>query len=119
MQSFTRAERQAAIAASRDPIVRRAARELHSKVDDAGVDSDAAVEAHQLLAVAVADALAILAPDAPEKVSDFARQAALFAVGPPVFIVPPNTDVAEWIASMPGEALDGLRNSMAETARHG
>ena len=48
---------------------------------------------------------------------DFARQAALFAVGAPVFIAPPDTDMAEWIASMPDEALDGLRNSMAETAR--
>ena len=117
MQSFTRAERQAAIAASRDPFVRRAARELDSKVDDAGIDPDAAVEAHQLLVAAVADALAVLAPDAPEKVGDFARQAALFAVGAPVFIAPPDTDMAEWIASMPDEALDGLRNSMAETAR--
>ena len=117
MQSFTRAERQAAIAASRHPFVRRAARELDSKVDDVGIDSDAAVEAHQLLVAAVGDALAVLAPDAPEKVSDFARQAALFAVGAPVFIAPPDTDMAEWIASMPDEALDGLRNSMAETAR--
>ncbi len=117
LQSFTHAERQAAIAASKDPCVRRAARELDSKVDDAGIDPDAAVEAHQLLVAAVADALAVLAPDAPEKVGDFAMQAALFAVGAPVFLAPPDTDLAEWIASMPDESLDGLRNSMAETAR--
>ena len=117
MQSLTHAERQAAIAASRNPFVRRAAREVDSKVDDAGIDPDAAVEAHQLLAAAVADALAVLAPDAPENVGDFAKQAALFAVGAPVFIAPPNTDMAEWILSMPDEALDGLRNSMADAAR--
>ena len=117
MQSFTRAERQAAIAASRDPFVRRAARALDSKVDDAKIDPDAAAEAHQLLVAAVANALAVLAPDAPEKVGDFAIQAALFAAGAPVFMAPPATDMAEWIASMPDEALDGLRNSMAATAR--
>ena len=116
-QSFTSAERQAAIAASHDPLVRRAARELDSKVGDAGIDADVAVDAHQQLTAAVADALAVLAPDAPEKVSDFAMQAALFAVGAPVFIAPPNTDMDEWIASMPDEALDGLRNSMVETGR--
>ena len=116
-QFFTSAERQAAIAASHDPFVRRAARELDSKVGDAGIDADAAVDAHQQLTAAVADALAVLAPAAPEKVSDFAMQAALFAVGAPVFIAPPNTDMDEWIASMPDEALDGLRNSMVETAR--
>ena len=116
-QSFTLAERQAAIAASEDPFVRRAARELDSKVGDAWIDADAAVDAHQQLTAAVADALAVLAPDAPEKVSDFAMQAALFAVGAPVFIAAPNTDMAAWIASMPDEALDGLRNSMVETAR--
>ena len=117
LQSFTPAERQAAIAASRDPFVRRAARELDSKVGDAGIDADAAVDAHQQLATAVADALAVLAPGAPEKVSDFAMQAALFSVGAPVFIAAPDTDLAGWIASMPDEALDGLRNSMVETAR--
>ena len=116
-QSFNSAERQAAIAASQDPSVRRAARELDSKVGDAGIDADAAVDAHQQLTTAVADALAVLAPDAPEMASDFAMQAALFAVGAPVFIAPPNTDMAEWIASMPDEAFDGLRNSMVETAR--
>ena len=117
LPSFTLAERQAAIAASEDPVVRRAARELDSKVGDAGIDADAAVDAHQQLTAAVADALAVLAPDAAEKVSDFAMQAALFAVGAPFFIAAPNTDMAAWIASMPDEALDGLRNSMVETAR--
>ena len=117
LQSFTPAERQAAIAASKDPFVRRAARELDSIVGDVGIDADAAVAMHQQLTAAVGDALAVLAPDASEKVSDFAMQAALFAVGAPVFIAPPNTDMAEWIASMPDESLDGLRNSMVETAR--
>ena len=117
MQSFTRAERQAAIAASRDPFVRRAARALDSQADDTKTDPDAAVEAHQLLVAAVANALAVLAPEAPEKVGAFAIQAALFAAGVPVFMAPPDTDMAEWIASMPDEALDGLRNSMAATAR--
>ena len=117
MQSFTRAERQAAIAASRDPSVRRAAWELASKADDAGLDPDAAVDAHQLLAAAVADALAVLTPDASETANDFAMQAALFAVGAHVFIAPPDTDMTEWIGSMPDEALNGLRTSMADTAR--
>ena len=67
MQSFTRAERQAAIAASRDPFVRRAARELDSKVDDAGIDPDAVVEARQLLVAAVADALRSLGGRTPRK----------------------------------------------------
>ena len=74
-------------------------------------------EAHQLLVAAVADTLAVLAPVAPAVVNDFAVQAALFAVGAHVFIAPPGTEMAEWIASMPDEALDGLRNSMVETAR--
>ena len=117
LQSFTRAQRQAAIAASRDPLVRQAARELVSKVDDAEIDPDAAAEAHQLFVAAVADTLAVLAPVAPAVVNDFAVQAALFAVGAHVFIAPPGTEMAEWIASMPDEALDGLRNSMVETAR--
>ena len=117
LQSFTRAERQAAIAASKDPLVRRAAREPDSKVSDGGIDPGAVAGAERLLAAAVADALAVLAPEAPEKVSDFAMQAALFAVGAHVFIAPPDTDMAGWIASMPDEALDGLRNSMVETAR--
>ena len=43
LQSFYHAERQAAIAASKDPCVRRAARELDSKVDDAGMDPDVSV----------------------------------------------------------------------------
>ena len=117
MQATTSAERQAAIAASRDPSVRRAARELASRADSAGLDPDAVVDAQQLLAAAVADALAVLAPDASEIVNDFAMQAALFAEGAHVFMAPPGTNMAEWIASMPDEALGGLRNSMAETAR--
>ncbi|MDE0001131.1 MAG: hypothetical protein OXQ29_00355 [Rhodospirillaceae bacterium] len=117
MQAITRAERQAAIAVSRDPLVRRAARELASRADSAGLEPDAAVDAQQLLAAAVADALAVLAPDASEIVNDFAMQAALFAEGAHVFMAPPGTNMAEWIASMPDEALGGLRNSMAETAR--
>lgn len=117
MQAITRAERQAAIAVSRDPSVRRAARELASRADSAGLEPDAAVDAQQLLAAAVTDALAVLAPDASETVNDFAMQAALFAVGADIFVVPPGTDMAEWIASMPDEALDGMRNSMSETAR--
>ena len=116
-KSFNLSERQAAIAASKDPFVRRAARELDSKVGDAGIDADATVDAHRQLAAAVADALAVLAPDAPENVNDFAMQAALFAVGAPVFIALPDKDMADWVASMPDEALDGLRNSMVETAR--
>ena len=117
LQSFTVAERQAAVAASRDPFVRRAARELELTVGDAGIDAKAAVDAHQQLAAAVKAALAGLAPDAPEKVSDFAMQAALFAVGAPAFVAAPDADMAGWIASMPDELLDGLRNSMIETAR--
>ena len=116
-QSFTAAETQAAVAASRDPLVRRAARELELTVGDAGIDTEAAMDAHHQLAAAVEDALAVLAPDAPEKVSDFAMQAALFAVGAPVFIAAPDANMAGWIASMPDESLDGLRNSMVETAR--
>ena len=90
---------------------------MASNVDDAEIDPDAAMYAHQLLIAAVADALAVLAPDASEVVNDFAVQAALFAVGAHVFMAPPGTDMHEWIASMPDEALDGLRNSMVETAR--
>ena len=90
---------------------------MASKADDAGVDPEAAVDARYHLVAAVADALAVLAPNAPEKVNDFAMQAALFAVGAHVFLTPPDTDMAGWIASMPDDALDGLRNSMAETAR--
>ena len=117
MQSFTRANREAAIAASRDPSVRRAAKELDSRVDDAGIDPDAVAEARRVLSAAVAHALALAEPHTPEIVVDFAMQAALFAVGAPVFIVPSDTNLAEWIASMPDDALDGLRKSMAETSR--
>ena len=67
LQYFTVAERQAVVGASRDPLVRRAARDLQLTVGDAGFDAEAAVVAHQQLAAAVADALAGLAPDAPEK----------------------------------------------------
>ena len=102
---------------SRDPFVRQAAMEVASRADDAGVDPDAAVDAHHQLVTAVADALAVLAPRARERTNDFAVQAALFAVGAHVFITPPDTDMAEWIASMPDDALAGMRNSMAETAR--
>ena len=87
------------------------------KWGDVGIDADAAVAAHQQLTAEVGRALAVLAPNASEKVSDFAMQAALFAVGAPVFISPPNMELAGWIASMPDESLDGLRNSMVETAR--
>ena len=83
----------------------------------AGSVPGAVAGAERLLAAAVADALAVLAPDATEKVSDFAMQTALFAVGAPFFIAAPDTDMAGWIGSMPDEALDGLRNSMVETAR--
>ena len=117
MQSFTRANREAVIAASRDPSVRRAAKELDSRVDDAGIDPDAVAEARRVLSAAVAHALALAEPHTPEIVVDFAMQAALFAVGAPVFIVPSDTNLAEWIASMPDDALDGLRKSMAETSR--
>jgi len=44
-------------------------------------------------------------------------QAALLAVGAPVFIAARDADMAGWIASMPDESLDGLRNSMVESAR--
>ena len=90
---------------------------LDSNVDDAGIDPSAVAEAERLLSAAVAEALAVRAPNAPESVSAFAMQAALFAVGAPVFLAPPDTNMAEWIASMPDDALDGLRKSMAETAR--
>lgn len=117
MQSFTRANREAAIAASRDPSVRRAAKVLDLKAGDAGIPTAAVAEAERLLSAAVARALPVSAPNASEMVSAFAMQAALFAVGALVFKAPSDTNLAEWIASMPDDALDGLRKSMAETAR--
>lgn len=115
MKSISKAHRQAAITASRTAAVRRAARELATKIDDGGINTDA--EAHELLDVAVSRTLAASAPEAPKIVHDFAAQAALFAVGAHFFIVPPGTKLTEWVASMPDEALDGMRNAMIETSR--
>ena len=117
MKSITSAHRKAATAASRTPEVRRTASELAAKIDDCGNDPDAAAEAHELLVAAVSRALAASVPDAPEIVHDFAVQAAVFAAGAHAFVMPPGTDLDEWISSMPDEALDGLRNAMVETGR--
>lgn len=115
---LTTTEWRAAIAAHRNPLVQRAAKELSLRAGDGEVDPDpvATAEAQRLLTISIAQALEELAADFPEKVHAYAMQAALFAVGGSIFLAPPEVGMAEWIASMPDDALDGLRKSMAETA---
>ncbi len=117
LHPLTPTEWQAAVAASKDLSVRQAARHLGSIVEDIEIDSTTVIAAHQKLADAVADVLVVSKSAALDEISDFAMQAALFAEGVPIFIVSPNLGLAEWISSMPDEAIDGLRNSMVETAR--
>ena len=117
VHTFTPTDRQAAIDASKVPSVRQAARHLGSIADDVEIDSATVIAAHQKLVDAVVDALADTKSAALDEMSDFAVQTALFAEGVPIFLAPPKLGLAEWISSMPDEAIDGLRNSMVETAR--
>ncbi len=117
IHSLTPTERKVAIAASKVPSVRQAARHVGSTMEDTGIDSVTVIAAHHQFAEAVADALVDSTSDALDVMSDFAMQAALFAEGVPIFISSPNLRLAEWISSMPDEAINGLQNSLAETAR--
>ena len=117
LQPLTSTERQAATVASRVPSVREAARNFGFVVEHAANDATTTAVAREQLDAAVADALVESTSVVSEQLIAFATQAALFSVGVPIFMGVPNMGLAAWITSMPDEAIDGLRNSLVETAR--